>query len=859
MAITFGNVVVEHHANTARASSRSARFGTGVAAFVGFIAVSAIMGLLVAVALAPVVAVTGLAATAGINTFEKLPGYLDIGPLQQKTNVYAMQNNGQPYLLASFYDQDREEVGWTDISQFAKDAAVAAEDPRYYEHGGIDVQGTARAMVTTYLLKRQTQGGSSITQQYVKNVQVQKAVAEAKNEEELEASYDKAVEQTPDRKIKEMRLAIGLEKKYSKDQILRGYLNIALFGGQIYGIEAASNYYFNVSAKDLKLEQAATLIAMVNNPVKYRIDEPDNPENGQENGYAAAKERRDYILGKMLLYKKITAEEHAAAAATPVTPAIHPSSTGCVTAGGSAYFCDFVYWTMVNDPAFGATEEDRKKTVSQGGLDIYTTIDLDLQAAAESAMNENVPRTDPRFDVGSSAVTVQPGSGKVLAMTQNKAFSNDPDVIATSTDYSAINFNTDFDYGGSSGFQPGSTYKVFTLGDWISEGHSLRETFDGRKRAFTRFVNTCDGNWSGRFEPNNDDARIANNAVDATAWSVNSSFMSMASQLDLCRIKGVAEAFGVHRADGNPLQMNPSDVLGTQEIAPITMASAFAGVAAGGLVCKPIVIDRIVKPDGTELTPPSADCKQSVDPKVTSAMAYAMQRTFGSGGTATASNPGTGVPHIGKTGTTDFAKDTWMIGASTKAATAVWVGNVTRDANLRTLDFGSGAAATARHRIWPRIMFVADSKWGGDAFPEPDASAFRQVFFDIPDLRGTTIADAEAKLTAAGFIFADGGPQDSELPAGQVSSTNPSGQAGRGTVVTVYTSNGSYVLMPNVVGLDEGAARGALSQFSVKVRTAEVTDGGQNGKVIASDPPAGAGTKPGTTVTITIGKLKGKG
>ncbi|MET1017842.1 MAG: transglycosylase domain-containing protein [Leifsonia flava] len=858
MAITIGNVAVEHHPTAAGLPTRHARFGIGVSALVGFVALSAVAGLLVGVAMAPVIAVGGLAATATINTFEKLPGYLDIGPLQQKTNVYAMQNNGKPYLLASFYDQDREEVGWTDISQYAKDAAVAAEDPRYFEHGGIDMQGTARAMVTTYLLKRQTQGGSSITQQYVKNVQVQKAVAEAKNAEELEASYDKAVEQTPDRKIKEMRLAIGLEKKYSKDQILRGYLNIALFGGQIYGIEAASNYYFGVSAKDLKLEQAATLIAMVNNPVKYRIDEPENAANGKENGYAAAKERRDYILDKMLLYKKITRDQHEAAVAAEVAPSIHPSSTGCITAGGAAYFCDFVYWTMVNDKAFGATEADRKKTVSQGGLDIYTTIDLDLQAAAESAMNDNVPRTDPRFDVGSSAVTVQPGSGKVLAMTQNKAFSNDPEVIATSTDYSAINFNTDFDYGGSSGFQPGSTYKVFTLGDWLSEGHSLNETFDGRKRAWTSFVNTCDGNWNGRFEPNNDDGRIANNAVDATAWSVNSSFMSMASQLDLCRIKGVAQAFGVHRADGNTLQMNPSDVLGTQEIAPITMASAFAGVAAGGLVCKPIVIDRIVKPDGTELTPPSADCTQSVDPKVTSAMAYAMQRTFGAGGTATASNTGTGVPHIGKTGTTDFAKDTWMIGASTKAATAVWVGNVTRDANLRQLDFGSGAAATARHRIWPRIMYVADTKWGGDAFPEPDASAFRQVFFDIPDVRGTTLAEAEARLTAAGFIFADGGQQDSELPAGQVSGTNPSGEAGRGTVVTVYTSNGSVVLMPDVIGLDEGAARGALNQFQVKVRTAS-SDAAQDGKVIASDPVAGSGVKPGSAVTITIGQAKGRG
>ena len=347
----------------------------------------------------------------------------------------------------------------------------------------------------------------------------------------------------------------------------------------------------------------------------------------------------------MLKLKKITQEEYDAAIATPVAPVITEPSTGCQTAAGSAYFCDYVTWVIKNqfdDPATPDVNEGAQ-LLQQGGLQIYTTLDLELQNRAETAIAENVPYSDPRFDVGSVAVTVQPGTGRILAMAQNKRYSNDPDVVATSPEYTSVNYSTDFEYGGSSGLQPGSTYKVFTLAEWLNEGHSLTETFNGSRRAFTSFTDSCTGNWTGSYNPRNDDGRIANNAVDATAWSVNTSFMAMASQMDLCKIKQTAQAFGVHRADGGDLQMNPSDVLGTQEIAPVTMAAAFAGIANNGLTCTPVAIDKIVKADGTELTPPATTCSQSVTPEVAHSMAFAMQKTFAGGGTATASDPGTGI------------------------------------------------------------------------------------------------------------------------------------------------------------------------------------------------------------------------
>ncbi len=407
------------------------------AGILGIVGMSALAGVLVTAAVTPALAVTGMAANNSISMFENLPGFLDINALSQKTDIYATQPDGSPKLLASFFDENREEVPFEAISQYVKDAAIAGEDPRFYEHGGIDVQGTIRAALNEYVIGGDTQGGSSITQQYVKNVLINNGVSAATTQEEKDAAYLEATKTTPDRKLKEMRYAIALEKKASKDDILKGYLNIAGFGGRVYGIESAAQYYYGGKhAADLTLAEAASLIAIVNNPEKFRLDKPESETNGantvdasgQPVPYAANKERRDYILGEMLKETKITQEEYDAAIATPIAPVIKPPSTGCQTAEGSAYFCDYVTWVVKNQMDDPATPEVNEGEVmlKQGGLQIYTTLDPELQSTVETAMAENVPFSDPRFDVGSAAVTVQPGTGKILAMAQNKKFTNDP-------------------------------------------------------------------------------------------------------------------------------------------------------------------------------------------------------------------------------------------------------------------------------------------------------------------------------------------------------------------------------------------------------------------------------------------------
>ncbi|GAA1832986.1 transglycosylase domain-containing protein [Agromyces salentinus] len=733
--------------------------------FLGLILASAMAAALIVVGVTPALATVGMAASGTIDMFERLPGYLKIGELSQKSNIYATQSDGKPVLLASFYDQNRVEVGWNEVSTFVKDATVAGEDPRFYDHGGVDLQGTIRAALTT-AAGRATQGGSSIAQQYVKNVRVQQCERDADKvalegmtedeiaaltgderfalvEEERLACYDSATETSIDRKLKEMRLAIGVEKRYAKNDILLGYLNIAGFGGTVYGIEAAANYYFSTSAKDVTLPQAASLVAIVNNPVKFQLDKPESETNGAENGYAANRDRRDYLLRHMMLEKKITAEQYEAAIATPVEPVITEPSTGCQTAGGSAYFCDYVKHILQKDPTFGDDDEERMLNFRRGGYQVYTTLDLDLQYHAELALTQHVPSTYPGWDVGGVISSVEVGTGRVLAMAQNKVYSQDPAVVNGNPNYSGINYNTDYDYGGSSGFQPGSSYKVFTLAEWLATGHALTERVNStRKSNWGAFNDSCLGTQYADpgWNPRNDSNEAGGNysALESTIGSINTGFMGMAKLLDQCGIANKARAFGVHRADGDPLVQFPSAVLGINEVAPLSMAVAFAGIANDGVACTPVAIDRIVGIDGEEIPPPKSECAAAVTPEVAGAMHYAMSRVMTSGtGQTSNNNTFPSVPLIGKTGTTDGAKDTWMVGASTEVATAVAVVSVNGDANQRGLNFATGEAATARHRMWPMVMSAASLKYGGGEFsmagPGPVAPLTSPTpFNDVP-------------------------------------------------------------------------------------------------------------------------------
>ena len=241
-------------------------------------------------------------------------------------------------------------------------------------------------------------------------------------------------------------------------------------------------------------------------------------------------------------------------------------------------------------------------------------------------------------------------------------------------------------------------------------------------------------------------------------------------------------------------------------------------------------------------------------------MSYAMGKVL-TEGSARESNNNTfpKVPMIGKTGTTDFAKDTWMSGASSNVATVVGVVSVTGERNQRNTYFDSGQAATARHRMWPDIMSLANAKYGGDEFAEADNSTISGAQIDVPDVRGDDVADATETLEDAGFQVIDGGIVDSELPEGTVAYTDPndSQTASIGTDITVFTSNGNQLLLPDVVGDSEVNARGDLSEFNVVTRDEAVTDESEDGEVLSMTPEDGTAATKGSTVTLTIGRFEG--
>ncbi|MGT2427334.1 transglycosylase domain-containing protein [Amnibacterium kyonggiense] len=699
------------------------RAGGKLSALLAFFAVAAIAGTLIACVITPAVALAGGATKQQINAFQSLPSTLDITPLDQKTRMYA-KSNGKEVLLASFFDQDRDILTWDQVPDTVKNATLAAEDVRFYQHGPIDPSGIARALVSN-LMHRDIQGASTISQQYVKNVCVQQAEAmpasSTKEKAAARAAYDACVDKSYNRKIREMRLAIGLEKKYTKNEILLGYLNIAGFGGRVYGVEAAAQYYYGESAKRLDIGQAATLISIVNNPEAFRLDKAAN--------FAGAEARRNYVLKVELTHRMITQAEYDEYSTAKIETRITPPSTGCQTAGSAGFFCDYVVKTILQSKQFGSTPGVRLANLNTKGWKIYTTLDLGLQKKAQTAVDYYVPQT-PRgvADVGAAATSVQVGTGRVLTMAQNKVYA--PTGAKNRTKYSAVNYNVNQTLGAGAGFQPGSTAKAFTLIGWLKSGHTINQQVNGSARSIpqSNFTSSCGGVGGKPWDLHNDEDEKGNFTIQqGTAQSINGVFASMAEEQDLCQIGQIADSMGVKNGfTGGKMQITPTMAIGAAStVAPLDNAVAYATIADQGVRCDAIGIDSVVDAAGKKLPVPQADCRRVQDKQLIIAAGYDLHNPLH--GTMASDNLGDGKYMFGKTGTTDFAKDTWTLGSTTSVTTAVWIGNVTGNVNLRTVTgphtcgtVGSYRYADLRHCVFQAIMRPADAKYGGAAsWPTP--------------------------------------------------------------------------------------------------------------------------------------------
>jgi membrane peptidoglycan carboxypeptidase len=632
----------------------------------GLLGFSALAGVLVTVMVAPAVAVTGVTASSTIGIFDSIPEYLDLGELPERNEIYVVDSTvpGGYRLAATVFDQNRESVSYDEISQFALDATVAGEDRRFFDHGGVDIIGIIRAAMGNVTSGGIESGASTLTMQLVKNTYVQEAL-EKETEEERQAAYLEAIDPNFDRKLKEMKIAIGLEKRYTKKEILVAYLNVAYFSDQTYGIQAAAQRYFGVDAKDLTLAQSASLIAIVQYPNQRGLEDPEN--------FGENEVRRDFILGQMLKEGFVTQEQYDEAYAIPVDEAFvaggQVPQQGCRTAEVYyRWFCDYVVKSVKDFEFLGSTPQEREDNWSRGGYQLYTTLDAEAQRVAHDALQAYTPPSETAFRLGGAVSTVQPGTGRVLVMAENKIFDDafEPTDPAIS---SAVNFNTSLSYGNSLGIQAGSTYKLFTLLQWLNTGHGVNEVVNGSARTepASSFSDRCTGAID-QFKFKNNSNEAGNFPVRyGTVQSINGVFVSMAKELDLCDINQLAASLGVRAGSETTLPNNPSSILGVTYVTPLSMATAYAAVAAGGKTCEPIVVDRYIDPAGEEHVGQSPKCAQVLDPDVIYTAIDVLKGVMVSGNSAY-SNPEDGIPIFGKTGTTDSGKDTNM--ASSGSATS---------------------------------------------------------------------------------------------------------------------------------------------------------------------------------------------
>lgn len=699
------------------ASSKNVRKKRTPGDFIQFLALSIIAGFVTAGILIPPTVGLGVVATSSIDWFKGLPDDMQDGPLSQPSTIYASDGKTE---LASFYSQNRKEVELDDISPYMQDAIISVEDREFYNHGAVSPLGMGRALVNNILRPNNRQGASTLTQQYVNNLLIDQA--DVAGEEQSTLGANKGYLD----KIKEIKLAISMEQNKSKDEILQGYLNIVNLGGSNYGVEAAAQYYWGVSAKDLSVDQAAILAGMVQSPNTYRPDV--NPE--------LTKDRRDTVLGTMYRDGKITEDEYNDALNAPVTVDIHPTQNGCTTAGGSAYFCDYVTAKVYQDPAFGDTPEDRQTNLYRGGYDIISTMNVSAQKSAKDAVEKTQPSNDNPDNVNTALVSVAPGTGKVVAMAQNSNFGESEDNSS-----SMFNYNVDIADGGTAGFQPGSTFKPVVLAEWIKEGKSVNQTIDGTKLSyppnFPWKASCLDG---GFYRSAGDDGNgwSFQNAVegyqkwDTVAYgiknSINSFLYSMASQVDLCGVNSMAEDLHLMKADGSgdPAYdiTSLASLIGTEGVSPLTMASTYATFAAEGTYCTPQPINEVKDRNGETIKTFQADCEQAIDKDVANGVNYVLEQVLvsGSGYERGIDLPGASAA---KTGTTDNSTQTWTVGYTRGLSTASWVGNLALGSrSLNDLSIGGQRkeyvdGATYAGAQWQQFMEAEADKYNTDRFARP--------------------------------------------------------------------------------------------------------------------------------------------
>ncbi len=609
---------------------------------VGRIVIMAVVaGLLLAAVTLPLVGVVGIAAKDAANTFDTLPvGQLGAPPV--RSVLYDSEGDVITYLYP--YDVYRVPVTYSQIAPVMRSAIVAIEDSTFFSQGALDPRGTLRALLHNSGGSG-LQGASTLAQQYVKNVKVLQAGTNQR-------AVNNAVYPDLRRKIQDLRLAAHVEHVLTQDQLLAAYLNVAYFDNHAWGVQVASQVYFSENASQLTLPQAALLAGIVQSPTAY--DPVTHP--------GAATNRRNTVLYRMWQLHDISKAAYQAAVKAPI--ALHQSSaplnTGCTSpeAAQEAFFCDYVQHVLELDyPSVWKAVND------QGGLAIYTTMDMQDQLAADDAVNAVEPQNSSANpgDNADTEVLLQPGTGAVRAIAVNRTYGSGPG-------QDSIDYAVNSQYGGDPyGVQTGSSSKIFTLVTALEQGYPFGHTISIENPETVGPFYNCQGGIVPAFKFNNAEAAFKGSETyqlgEATVESVNTYFANLEKQVGLCNVVKTAVTMGMTRADGSSL-LQPdkslnlpsadnvsSFTLGAVGVSPMDMAAAYATVAAGGVYCSPQPIEKIeVISTGKKFPVQSAGCHQAIPAGVAAAANYILQRVLDSPGTA-AGRATPGHAEAAKTGT----------------------------------------------------------------------------------------------------------------------------------------------------------------------------------------------------------------
>ncbi|WP_280338751.1 penicillin-binding protein [Nocardia neocaledoniensis] len=688
--------------------------------------------------------------------------------------------------IAWLYEQRRFEVPSDKISNNMKLAIVSIEDKRFADHKGVDWQGTLRAFLTNTSSGEVQQGASTLDQQYVKNFNL---LVVAKTDAERRA----AIETTPARKLREIRMALTLDRELSKDEILTRYLNLVPFGNGSYGIQDAAQTYFGVDAADLTITQSAMLAGMVQSSSKL------NPYTNVQ----GVTDRRNTVLDTLIQNIPHRAEEFRKAKTEPLGVLPEPKGLprGCIAAQDKGFFCDYALQYLEDA---GISREQ----VDKGGYLIRTTLDPVLQESVKRSVNE---QADPNLDnIAEVMSVVAPGqdSHPVLAMASSRTYGLNRDANETllGQPYTLV------------GDGAGSIFKLFTTAAAMEKGLGIAAqvdvpgTYAARGMGYSNSPGCPADSWCVKNAGNYPGSM---SVTDALATSPNTTFVKMIQDVGVEAAVDMAVRLGMRAytqpgtsghgntslADHIKNNNMGSFTLGPFAINPLELTNVAATLGSGGKWCPPSPIKEVIDRSGKTVPLTQQACEQVVEPGLANTLANAMSKDDVSGTAAGAARAaGWAAPMSGKTGTTESHRSSAFLGFTNSLASSVYIyGDSPTPGEICSFPLRNCGASNASGLFGgnePARTWFNAIKPVLDRFPPPGLPPVDDKYVrgannsQVPDVAGKSQGEATSMLSAAGFQVSAVTSAGSQAK-GTVMGSSPNGSAIPGSVVTIYISDGS--------------------------------------------------------------------